>query len=102
MNSFENYSLQYCLFTINMSIQGEDVNDTANILLPGLPGPLKDKRRIEQVLGCVEMCAPTNKHMNWVTLKMFKIMCCVNEFSAKSKCTLAYCLGCFEKREEVW
>ena len=84
-----------------MSIQGEDY-DTANILLPGLPGPVKDKRKIEQVLGDVEMCAPTNKHMNWVALKTFKIMCCVNAFSAKSTCTLAYCPGCFEKREDAW
>jgi len=38
-----------------MSIQGEDVNDTANILLPGLPGQVKDKRKMEQVLGDVKM-----------------------------------------------
>ena len=48
------------------------------------------------------MCRPTTKHMNWVALKTFKIMCCVNAFSAKSSCTLAYCPGCFEKREDVW
>ena len=84
-----------------MSIQGGDF-DMANIPLPGLPGPVKDKRKMEQVLGDVEMCAPTHKHMDWVSLKTFKIMCCVNAFSAKSKCTLAYCPGCFEKREDVW
>ena len=91
-----------------MSIQGEDVNDTANIPLPGLPGQKKDKRKMEQVLGdlkmCagillgdLKMCAPTHKHMDWVSRRTFSIMCCVNAFSVKSECTLAYCPDCFEK-----
>jgi len=81
-----------------VSIQGED-DDTDNI---PLPGPVQDKRKIDQVLGGVEMCAPTMKHMNWIALKTFKIMFCVNAFSAKSTCTLAYCPDCFEKREDAW
>ena len=57
---------------------------------------------MEPVLGDVKMCAPTYKHMDWVSRKTFLIMCCVNAFSVKSNCTLAYCPGCFEKREDVW
>ena len=85
-----------------MSIQDIDVTDTANIPLPGLPEPKKDKRKMEQVLGDLKMCAPTHKHMDWVSRRTFSIMCCVNAFSVKSNCTLAYCPGCFEKREDVW
>ena len=81
-----------------VSIQGED-DDTDNI---PLPGPVQDKRKIDQVLRSVKMYAPTTNHMNWVALKTFKIMCCVNEFSAKSTCTMAYFPACFEKREDVW
>ena len=96
-----------------MSIQGEDLTDTANIPLPGLPEPKKDERKMEQLLGdlkmCagillgdLKMCAPTHKHMDWVSRRTFSIMCCVNAFSVKSECTLAYCPDCFEKREDVW
>ena len=84
-----------------MSIQDIDVTDTANIPLPGLPGPKKDKRKTEQVLGDLKMCAPTHKHMDWVSPRTFSIMCCVNAFSNKSECTLAYCPDCYEKREDV-
>jgi len=84
-----------------MSIQDIDVTDTANIPLPGLPGKKTDKRKMEPVLGDVKMCAPTHKHMDWVSRRTFSIMCCVNAFSVKSKCTLAYCPGCFEKKEDV-
>ena len=58
---------------LRKSIQGEDVNDTANIPLSGLPGAKKDKRKMEQVLGDIKMCAPTHKHMDWVSRKTFSI-----------------------------
>jgi len=51
--------------------------DTANI-------PLPKKRPIDDVHGVIKMCAPTMKHMNWVKMKTFKIMYCVNAFSPKS------------------
>ena len=62
----------------------------------------RKKGKLIKFLGEVEMCAPTMKHMGWVALKTFNIMCCVNVFSTKSTCTMAYCPVCFEKRETVW
>ena len=84
-SSFINYNLRYW-----------GGYDTANI---PLPEPVPEKRQIDQVHGGIKMCAPTRKHMNWVAMKTFKIMCCVNAFSPKLACTLAYCPACFEKME---
>ena len=91
-SSFINYNLRYCAITMFVNTGGD--YDTANI---PLPEPLPEKRPIDQVHGVIEMCAPTTKHMNWVKIKTFKIMCYVNAFSHKSACTLAYCSACFEK-----